>query len=378
MDEQENKKLSLKEKIRFFFKNPKKRLIFIIITCLVVIIAASATGFYFLRFKKEGTTVKPPEVNTDQTTNGNEEMTLYEAPLDGIMTDKTSAERHPLAISVENDPAARPQSGLDKASIIYETVYDPAATTRYLAVYATNEAEKVGPVRSIRTFFVDWAHGYNAYLGHWGGNIDALDKIIAEKAPDLDEFRYANAYWREYGAGVSLDHTGYTSTLKLRDQAAKNNYPTANNFTRYKFKDDAEDKTTLPESQKISVNFSNASYMVSFQYDKATNSYKKNLAGKPHIDKISKNQLSPKNIIVMNVKRSKTVTRINEPGYTMETIGTGKAQFFMDGTEITGTWKKTSTADREVFYDSNGQEITFNRGQTWICILPPGVDAQVE
>lgn len=352
-------KKPLKQRIVEFFKNPKKRLIFEICLGLVLIIIfaiglklLTRTGGSFITQTKDKKVTEIPEVT-------------YPSVLDGVLTtDQAAANKHPLAITVENDPAARPQSGLDKASIVYETVYDPAATTRFLAIYGENEAEKVGPVRSARTFFVDWAHGYDAYLGHWGGNIDALDQIRKEKIYDLDEFAYAGLYWRE--GGKSTEHTGYTSTTKLRQQAEKNKYPTANNFTVYQFKDDPE---TLPESQKISINFSSAKYKVDFIYDKASNSYKRDLAGAAHKDAIAKEQLSPKNIVVMTVARKQTTTRINESGYTMTTVGSGKARIFLDGKEISGTWKKNAADEREVFYDEAGNEVVFNRGQLWICVV---------
>ena len=352
-------KKPLKERISEFFKNPKKRLIFEI--CLgSVLIIIFGVGLYLMT--RTGTSTS--------TTETKKEVAVAPAPtypsvLDGVLvTDQAAANKHPLAITVENDPAARPQSGLDKASIIYETVYDPAATTRFLAVFGENEADKVGPVRSARTFFVDWAHGYDAFLGHWGGNADALDQIRKEKTYDLDEFGYTNLYWRE-GSG-STEHTGYTSTVKLREQAAKNNYSTANNFTEYKFKDDA---TVLPESQKITIDYSSAQYKVDFTYDKASNSYKRSIAGAAHKDAITKEQLSPKNIVIMTVARKQTTTRINESGYTMTTVGTGKARIFMDGKEISGTWKKSAADEREIFYDDAGNEIVFNRGQLWIGIV---------
>lgn len=352
-------KRPLKQKIIEFFKNPKKRLIFEI--CLgLVLIGIFGIGLLLLT-RSGGTTVTPTKTAKEVTVP----VATYPSILDGVLvTDQAAANKHPLAITVENDPAARPQSGLDKASIVYETVYDPAATTRFLAIFGENEANKVGPVRSARTFFVDWAHGYDAYLGHWGGNIDALDQIRKDKIYDLDEFAYAGSYWRE--GNKAEEHTGYTSTLKLREQAAKNNYPAANNFTVYKFKDDS---TTLPEAEKVSIDFSSAQYKVDFNYDKTTNSYKRKIADSTDKDAVTKEQLSPKNIAIMTVARKQTTTRINESGYTMTTVGSGKARIFMDGKEISGTWKKDSAAEREVFYDDAGAEVSFNRGQLWICVV---------
>ncbi|MEI7792351.1 MAG: DUF3048 domain-containing protein [Candidatus Berkelbacteria bacterium] len=362
-------------KLMILMKQPKFRLYFFSGIGLLIIIFL-VVGFLLLRREdKASTTTDNTEKITEQAevTSG---ATIANV-LTGVATDQASAIRHPLAITVENDPSARPQSGLDKADIVYETVYDPAETTRFLAIYSSKEAEKIGPIRSARTFFVDWAHGYNAYLGHWGGNIDALDKIKAEKILDLDEFAYSNAFWREESSGLALEHTGYTSTEKLRAQATKNNYPTTNSFAVYKFKDDAE-LTTRPEAEKITVDFSGANYKVVYNYDKTTNLYKRSIAGKPHLDKITKDQIAPKNLIVMVVARKPVTTRINEDGYAMTTVGSGAARFFIDGKETIGTWKKASAAEREIFYDAAGQEIVFDRGQSWISIVADGTKVTAE
>lgn len=353
-------------KLMTLMKQPKFRWYFLGGICLLIIIFI-VVGLLFLRREDKTSTTAGNTTNIPEPTEVTSGSTFANV-LTGVATDQASAIRHPLAITVENDPNARPQSGLDKADIVYETVYDPAETTRFLAIYSSKEAEKIGPIRSARTFFVDWAHGYNAYLAHWGGNIDALDKIKAEKILDLDEFAYSSAFWREASTGLALEHTGYTSTVKLRDQATKNNYPTTNSFAVYKFKDDA-DLTIRPESQKITVNFSGANYKVTYDYDKATNLYKRSIAGKPHLDKITKDVISPKNLIAMVVARKPVMTRINEEGYAMTTVGSGVAKFYIDGKETVGTWKKTSAAEREIFYDAAGQEIVFDRGQSWISVV---------
>lgn len=355
----------IKQRISDFFANPKKRLLFII--CLgTVIVAAFGIGLYSLSHDKISFIQKNDTKKEDKTTE-----VLYPAVLDGIMTDQTSANRHPVGVIVENHPDARPQSGLDKASIVYEAIAE-GGITRFLALFGTYEVEKVGPVRSARTYYVDWAHGYDAFFAHIGGNIDALEQIPKDKIMDLDQFRYSATYWRENSAGLATEHTMYTSTTKLRDQAKDNKYPTANNFNIMKFKDDPTDseKAAAPEQQKISVVFSTAQFNVDFEYDKKTNSYKRFLAGSPHIDRIDKTQLNPKNIIVMTVNRKQTLTKINELGYDMTTVGSGKAKIFIDGKTINGTWKKSSSADRELFYDESGNEIVFNRGQFWICVIP--------
>jgi len=157
-DQKKNKKSSsqkklnkfklMQQKIKDFFANPKKRLIFII-SLGIILIAAVGLGVYSMSHDK--TVVSKPEVKKENETV---EVQKFPAVLDGVMTDQESANRHPLGIMVENHPDARPQSGLDKASIVYEAIAE-GGITRFLALYGTNEAEKVGPVRSARTYYVD-------------------------------------------------------------------------------------------------------------------------------------------------------------------------------------------------------------------------------
>jgi len=363
------------EKQKFFrkiinFIATHKKLSVVIGIVLAILICIS-TGLFLLLNGKSNDAAKDSPANEQPPVSTQTGTLKYSGVLDGILTDKDSSERHPLAIIVENHPDARPQAGLDRASIVYEAIAE-GGITRFLAIFSTNQAEKVGPVRSARTYFVDWAEGYNAYLGHVGGNIDALDKISADKVYDLDQFAYSGQYWRE-GSGVATEHTAFTSTEKLWNKAKELNYPAANNFSVYKFKDDpvGADQLALPDKQKVTVDFSSDSYKVVFEYDKGTNSYKRSLAATAHVDRVSKDQITPKNIIVMTVNRKATLTRINEQGYDMTNIGSGIAHIYIDGKEIVGTWKKNSKAEREIFYDAAGKEITFNRGQTWISVISP-------
>lgn len=96
-----------------------------------------------------------------------------------------------LAISIDNDPAARPQSGLTAADVVVETLAE-AGVTRFLAFFQSNEALLIGPVRSARPYFADWAYGQGAVLAHSGGSKEALEKISA--TPDL---RDANEFYNE-------------------------------------------------------------------------------------------------------------------------------------------------------------------------------------
>lgn len=368
--------MNLKTKVSLFFRNRKKRTIFIITVAIIVAACLFAYGYTSWFGRSNNEEKKEEEVKAEE-----EQASLFQSPLDGLMVeDESVTKRHPLAIIVENHVQARPQAGLSNASIVYEAIAE-GGITRFLAIFGTHESEKVGPVRSARTFFIDWLSGYNAYFGHVGGSINALDRIKSEGVYDLDQFANSAAFWREYSSGIATEHTMYTSTAKLRQQAEKKGYPSAINFNQFRFKDDQTTEEITASANKaegVTINFSTPSFLVDFKYDTATNSYLRFLAGQPHIDKITKKQINPKNVIVMTVNRTAIKTRINESVFDMQTIGSGQAKIFKDGQVIDGTWRKTSVKDRELFYDQNGQEIEFNRGSFWISVVPPETKVTVK
>jgi hypothetical protein len=392
-------KKTLKQRLVDFFANPKKRLIFIICSGLVLI-AAVATGLYFMT----KTTPEAEEKEQALIEEKNYEPVFY-SKLDGSAITSESQDKYPLAVMVENHVDARPQAGLDKASVVYEAIAE-GGITRFMAVFGPQEADKVGPVRSARPYYVDWAMGYNAYYAHVGGNAYALDQIANEKVFDLDQFKYTAPYWRDTSLKVSREHTMFASVSKLREQASKLGYSATPSYRQYKFveakdpnkqvEEDSENSSSqttsgpqdqsqtpaspaTPSATNINVLFSSANYNVKFTYDSLSNSYKRVLNnGAVQKDRESKAEIAPSNLIVMTVKRSPLITRINEHGYLMETVGEGNAKIFLNGEVIEGKWKKDSRKDREVFYDENGEEIVFNRGQFWICVIPPDSSVNYE
>jgi len=355
-------------------KQLRRKKIFTFIIALIFGLALGAAGFVV--YKQY--ILKTPDGLPSLISRKTPKPETTRNPLDGTEVEKSVANRHPLAIIIENHPEARPQAGLDKASIIYEAITE-GGITRYLAVYGPRDADKVGPVRSLRTFFLDWACEYEAFLAHVGGNIDALDRIPVESVLDLDQFRYGDrAYWREPERGKAIEHTMYTSTPKLYQIAEKNNWDMKGNFESFHFLNSPSYQSEPGLNQKITIDFSSPSYKVSYEYNPTTNNYLRFLAGYPHKDALTGNQLAPTNLIIQSVERHPGLTRINEDSWTFETIGEGKAKIFYGGQEIEATWKKPDLKARTKFYDSSGEEIKFLPGQFWYEIVPPEVFEKIK
>ncbi|MDO8429025.1 MAG: DUF3048 domain-containing protein [Candidatus Daviesbacteria bacterium] len=320
-----------------------------------------------------------------------------ECPLNGALHTKRAKEnwtqRRPLAVMIENHEESRPQSGLSSADIVYEAVAE-GGITRFMAVYYCNLGDvQVGPVRSARTYFLDWASEYDPLYAHVGGAntsgpADALGQIIKYGIKSLNQFGIGfPTYWRDYqrlGRAVATEHTMYSTTQKLWAVGEKKGWTAKdlkgvswnNAFVPWKFKEDAPSKdNNLAQATKIDVDFwqGHTSYSVSWYYDGGCNCYKRDNGGVAHADLNTNQQLSSKNIVVQFQRESRANDGYeNNVHLIYKTIGEGSALIFMDGKVTEGKWIKADRTKRTKFVDSKGKEIIFNKGQLWIQTVPEG------
>jgi hypothetical protein len=143
------------------------------------------------------------------------------------------------------------------------------------------------------------------------------------------------------------------------------------NFTSWKFKDDAP---AAERGASFSASFTAwkgySDYSVKWTYDKASNSYKRFNGGAPHMDLETKQQLTAKNVIVLFAEETGPV---DEHGHLLyANIGSGKGFLYQDGKSVAVTWQKANRNARTKFTDMSGKEVSFNRGQIWIDMLPTG------
>ena len=353
--------MKLKSFWHLIWNDKKYRTVFIICACAAffIVVGAVAAKYYT---KKPGTVAQ----NAKKTAVSQKVVSL----LDGMSYTNDLANRHPLAVSVENHPDARPQSGLNKASIIYETMTE-GGITRFLVIYGPNDAKEIGPIRSARLYFMDWVKEYDGFFAHAGGNEDALNNIDTYQIKNLDDSK--TYFYRDYkGRSVASEHTLYSSTSKLYDYAKSKGFDiNSSSFEALKFKTDGPADNP---GKSAEINFSSASYKVNWNFDPNKNIYLRSLAGTPHKDRDSGEQLSTKNIVIQTVQRTLQPTgSYGSNNYVYNNVGSGQAYVLRDGKVIKGTWKKTSRDSRTKFYDESGVEIQFNPGPTWYEVIPPDI-----
>lgn len=314
-------------------------------------------------------------------------------PLNGGLKTKQAKDawsnRRPLAIMVENHQESRPQSGLSQADVVYEAVAE-GGITRFMAVFYCNFFDvQVGPVRSARTYFLDWASEYDPLYAHVGGAntpgpANALGQIVQYKIKSLNQFGIGfPTFWRDYqrlGRPVATEHTMYSSTQKLWDYAAKRGWSATDSAgvrwdRSFKPWGSEEAKPGAGSVSKINVTFweNQDGYKVEWLYGKDCNCYKRKNGGAEHVDLLTNKQITPVNVVVRFVKESRANDGYENNAHLLYgTIGKGKAVVFRNGEAVEGTWNKPTRISRETFLDKNGKEIPLSPGQVWLEAVPEG------
>jgi hypothetical protein len=375
----------------------------VVIGTAVVLFLLSTALSYALFIKVSPQIVNSPVPAPITSANGqltfdNSLPKTQACPINGVLYSKQQEQwwqkNRPLGVMIENSVDARPQSGLSGADTIYEAVAE-GGITRFLAIFYCQDAGEVGPVRSARTYFIDFVSEYADYplYAHVGGAnqpgpADALGQLDTYGWTDynnLDQFSIGfPTFWRDYGRlpGVATEHTMYSSIDKLLAYAKtsrgltnvdKNGKSWDTNFVPYQFTDDAS-ASQRGTSQAIHLEFwqsAGSDYFVDWTYNPKTNLYERANGGKPHMDKDTGKQLAAKNVVVLEmVEDNANDGYVANDHLLFEDKGTGTAVVFKDGKRINATWEKDTRTSRTIVRDVNGKQIQFDRGLIWFEILP--------
>lgn len=303
-----------------------------------------------------------------------EEPPKFYSPLTGVeVADESLTKRPVTAIMLENSPDARPQSGLKDAGIVYEAVAE-GGITRFNALYQESRPGLIGPVRSLRPYYTEWAAAYDPAVAHIGGSHRALQMVRGGGyGVDLDQFFNPGAYWRS--SDRYAPHNVYTSFDRL-DALNAEKGKTSSNFTPFprievpaenkKKPAQSEEPAPAPTATSIDIDVSSGAYHVNYDYDAASQTYLRKQGGEPHMDREA-GQIQPRVVVAIKVAMSLGF----EDGYREQitTTGSGEAYVFQNGTAIQGTWSKESPTAPLILKDSEGKEIKLARGQTWITAL---------
>lgn len=343
--------------IKSWWKGRSKKQKALIIIIGLILLALISFGGYKL-YKKLTYKAPPPTVQKVEEapppppTTEPSKLTGVEIPIE---LNKLSV----TGIMIENSPDARPQAGLKDAGVVFEAIAE-GGITRFLALFQEAQPDYIGPVRSVRPYYLSWLQGFDAAVAHAGGSPAALAKIRSDGIKDLDHSGNGSTYNRV--SNRYAPHNLYTSRAKLLEAEKSRGYGESN-FTSFPRK---QEKPLVPALAKaIDIKISSPLYNVHFDYDAASNSYLRSMGGLPHKDERSGIQITPKVVIALVIAQGIDPDGIHT---SYQTIASGKAYIFQDGNVIDGNWSKTSDKDQIVFRDASGAPVQLNPGQTWITM----------
>lgn len=297
------------------------------------------------------------------------------SPLTGLQVSPQLAARPVTAVMIENSDDARPQSGLQDAGVVFEAIAE-GGVTRFVALYQEATPQYIGPVRSLRPYFLDFAAPFQASIAHVGGSPDALARVRNGHYRDIDQFFNAGSYWRI--ANRYAPHNVYTSFAKLDALNSAKGY-TKSTFTPWPRNPDKKIKkppaTKKPTAASIDIPISGPDYYVHYDYNPKTNAYLRKEAGAKHLDIVDAAgkhvvQLQPKVVIAMAIPRSFGTLDASGAYYSnYQDVGSGLADVFQDGGVTQVTWKKASENAPLQFIGSDGQPFKLDPGQTWVTAI---------
>ena len=322
-------------------------------------------------------TSSPPAIPTAPPTPPPSEPTLLNGRL--VYPEQLSEieSRLPLAVMFDNFVDARPQMGLEKADLVFEAVAE-GGITRFLGVFWSVEPGRIEPVRSARAYYLDWAAGLDAIYVHWGfarSSVAAADIPSTLSRLDLRHFDGLSMGQPYFSRDPNRlgPHDGIADTDALWELAADNGWSGPPQIEPWLFKEDEPRRVRdagATAAPTIDIGFGGpffSSYAVTWEHDPKTNGYLRSQGGAPHADGGSGNRIQARNVAV-------AVTSVRSAGdgtshLQYQTTGSGEAVVFQDGVAIPGTWSKPDEFSRIRFFNAAGNEVRFNRGQTWIEVL---------
>ncbi len=348
------------------------------VVCIVMAISLVMLTFAACGGKKEyektGETTTAPVV---EDTTVQTELPANINPLTGLadLSDEAIGKR-PVAIMVENSPAARPQWGLSSPDIVVEGVVE-GGVTRMMWIYADyTDVPKVGPVRSARHDYAEIAYGMDALFVHWGWSKPAENLIKSLGMDNINGLAYEGTYFKRDTSRSNLgtEHTGYTDgdlIAKAIQNLGRDMNATKQSWAPF---------TVIPEGQRwsygeqtgscssISVTFSSG-YKHTFKYDGSKNVYYNYMNNSEMKDGNNNETMAVTNVIIMYTPVG-LYPGTNPPGWKEWDLTAGDAVYVSNGYGESISWKKGGPNEPLKFYGKDGKELTVNRGKTWIGVVP--------
>ena len=247
-----------------------------------------------------------------------------------------------------------------------------------MALFKGQDLDKIGPNRSSRHYFLDYALENDAIYVHHGQSPQAqsdFSKLGIERVV-VDNSKTG---WRDTSLNVSSEHTLFTNIEKLNKGTNKFRKERNKNYL-LNYSADEIDMSSLEGSSsanKISLVYSSGT-KVYYEYDESNKYYLRSTEIGPHTDYVTKQQYHFKNIIAYQVDNYTINDGENKGRQDIKNIGSGSGYYFSDGYMIPIKWKKDSRSSQTKYTYEDGTELKVNDGNTFIQIVPSSGSIKAE
>lgn len=311
---------------------------------------------------------------TQEVSEGQSEDNVLTAGISEKKIKIFNGEDRPIAVMIDNHNQAWPQAGLNKAYLVYEIIVE-GGETRLMAVFKGVNVDKIGPVRSSRHYFLDYAMENDAIYAHYGWSPMAESDIKSYNINNLNGITESTStFWRV--KDKSAPHNAVTSTDALLKAAKAKGYKTTS--TKKSVLNYTTDDVTLEDGQgatSVTIPHSNLQ-TVKYVYDEENQVYKRYARNKAQTDWDTGNSITTKNIIITMCDNYTLDDSENKGRQGLKNIGTFNGYYITNGKAIKIKCIKEARNTQTKYEDLQGNEIKVNDGNTWINICP--TDAKLE
>ena len=344
-------------------KKGKKGIKIFIAILLVIAIAVGGAYAYKVYFKKE-------KIGTNEIKE--EKPVVVEKKT--VQTFKEND--RPIAVMIDNHKGALPHDGLSKAYMVYEIIVE-GGESRLMALFKGANVETIGPVRSSRHYFLDYALENDAIYVHFGWSPQAQNDIKSLGINNINGIYDDIPFWRV--KNKQAPHNAMTSTEKILEDAQKKGYRTTSDvdsILKYSVDEiNLEQDETLQTADTITIPYFNQSNTVKWEYNSELKRYERYTKGVKEIEEGTGDNVTAKNIIIEFIKNS-TISGDNAGRQTLNTLGNHEGYYITNGKAIKINCAKTSRQSKTEYTDLKGNTINVNDGNTFVQICP--IDAKVE
>jgi hypothetical protein len=274
-----------------------------------------------------------------------------------------------------------PQSGLSQADLIYEVISE-GSITRIIGIFQDFNSAKMGSVRSARHYFIDIILDYDAFFVHFGGSpqaysaikdlrINNINGIYLDSGVRTENFSSV-VFWRDaerWRKSGMREHSAFTSAEGLLRHVGEQGYRLEKNEAAPPFNFyTAKTSPSQDAVNKISVSYGGGSPAV-FEFDQSSGKYARSQFNgpKPHMDSETGQQITVDNVIVQ-ITSVRSIQGDSEGRRDVGVIGSGGGYLYTNGSVTQISWSKSGHNSPTVWTDQNGEQLTLNKGKTWICI----------